>query len=262
MPDQFAQARVDGAVEKITARPAQLALPIELPVSASFDSFIDDGNATVVAALQGLTAMAAEGAEAAAVDQVLLFGADGAGKTHLLQAACRQVADRGGQVRYLPLAQMRRYDPRALEDLASGLGPADLFAIDDLQAVAGHSAWEASLFAIFNACLDAGVPRLFAADKRLDALGLMLRDLVSRLSIGVSLRVSLPTDQRREKIVAARASSLGMHMPAEVSRYLLGRFSRDIRDLMDAVSELDRASLQAKRKLTLPFVRETLKNGQ
>ncbi|MGU2568375.1 HdaA/DnaA family protein, partial [Pseudomonas aeruginosa] len=50
----------------------------------------------------------------------------------------------------------------------------------------------------------------------------------------------------------------GLHLTDEVGRFILNRGSRSMNSLFDLLEQLDRASLQAQRKLTIPFLKETL----
>jgi DnaA family protein len=47
-----------------------------------------------------------------------------------------------------------------------------------------------------------------------------------------------------------------MAMPEAVAHYLLQRHARDLTALFGLLERLDRASLAAQRRLTVPFVRE------
>jgi len=44
-----------------------------------------------------------------------------------------------------------------------------------------------------------------------------------------------------------------------VHGFLLTRLSRDMRALLDVLDKLDHASMAAQRKLTIPFIKSTLK---
>ncbi len=50
-------------------------------------------------------------------------------------------------------------------------------------------------------------------------------------------------------------------LPPEVSRWLLTQLARDTGSLLAGLEQLDRASLSAKRRLTLPFVKSVLAPG-
>ena len=51
----------------------------------------------------------------------------------------------------------------------------------------------------------------------------------------------------------------GFGMPEDVCRFLLKRLDREMRSLFMTLDQLDRASITAQRKLTIPFVKEILK---
>jgi DnaA family protein len=55
-----------------------------------------------------------------------------------------------------------------------------------------------------------------------------------------------------------RAETRGMHLPDDVGRYILTHYSRHMGALFAALDELDKATLAAQRKLTIPFVKDVL----
>ena len=57
----------------------------------------------------------------------------------------------------------------------------------------------------------------------------------------------------------AEAERRGMRLPEEVISFLLTRMRRDLRSLTAVLDQLDRFSLETKRPVTLPLVREALK---
>ena len=56
-----------------------------------------------------------------------------------------------------------------------------------------------------------------------------------------------------------RARLRGFELPEDVGRFLLKRPDREMRTLFDTLDQLDRASITAQRKLTIPFVKDILK---
>ncbi|MDR3415987.1 MAG: DnaA/Hda family protein, partial [Nevskia sp.] len=80
----------------------QLTLSVQLAEAAAFDNFHAGPNAAAVAALRELAE--ADGGRAS----ILLHGASGSGRTHLLQAVARAAARLGRRAAYLPLAQFAR----------------------------------------------------------------------------------------------------------------------------------------------------------
>lgn len=222
----------------------QLVLDVALADHATFDEFVPGDNAIAVDAARGL----ATGADTL----VYLYGATGLGKSHLLQAACRQ----SDNAAYLPLLEFAAFPPEVLQ----GWERHTLLAVDDVQAIAGKPAWERALFALFNAITDRGGRMLLAATGKPGDLGLSLPDLVSRLNWGAAYALSPLDDGSLEMALTLRARQRGMTLPAEVARYLITRHARDWATLIGLLDRLDAASLQARRSLTLPFVRQVLGN--
>ena len=89
---------------------SQLPLPLALAPHARFETFVTGANASVVHELSAPAAGLRK-------ESLWLWGADGLGKSHLLQAACAARPDR--RVIYVPLAELADRDPGLLEGLES-----------------------------------------------------------------------------------------------------------------------------------------------
>jgi DnaA family protein len=225
----------------------QLPLPLRLPAARRFDSFVAEGNEAVLAEVH----LAAAGGRN---EVIYLSGPAGCGKTHLLLAACAEAERLGRRGQYLSLAAWSALDGEAVA-LLSGL---DLVCLDDLDAALGDAGVETGLFALLNACRDRGVPVLVAARVALPELAAGLPDLRSRLAQGLRLRLQSASDRVRRRILHRRAEQLGLSMDEAAIEFLFRRFPRDLGGLMALVERLDRASLAAQRRVTVPFLREAL----
>lgn len=186
---------------------------------------------------------------------VYLWGASGSGVTHLLQGACHQALDSGLEVQYLPLAELVDYPPEALLE---GLEHLDLVCLDQLHAVAGQPGWERALFNFFNRIRDNGNRLLVGANASARELGIELPDLQSRLSWGVTFHLPALTDEDKIALLRFRAELRGMELGENAAKYLLNHGARGVAELIVALDQLDSASLEAQRKLTIPFIKETL----
>jgi DnaA-homolog protein len=234
-----------GALRSMTH--PQLALGLTLRESARFASYFPGQNDEAVNSLRA----SAEGRGDALV---YVAGATGLGKTHLLQAACQQAADVGRTVVYLPLRSLAGLSPSVFE----GLERMDLVCLDDVDAIAARADWELALFDLFNRLRESGATLLVAAGKRPDQNGIQLADLVSRLSWGVTYVLKPLDEETLFAAVAYRAKARGLELPEDTVRFLLRRFPRDLASLCDLLDRLDQASLVARRRLTIPFVKAAL----
>jgi DnaA family protein len=218
----------------------QLPLRIGLRDSATFANFYPGPNAAVVYALQS-----------AAEPFIYIGGAEGSGRSHLLQAACHGVSEANGLAAYLPLAECMAMSPQMLE----GMEQMALVAIDDVELLAGNSEWEQALFHLYNRVRDAGNRMVVAGNGAPAALGVVLPDLLSRLGWGPVFQLQPLDDREKAAALRLRAGQRGMELSTEVADYLLNHASRDMHDLFALLERLDEGSLAAQRRLTIPFVR-------
>lgn len=225
---------------------AQLPLDLKLEPGATFESYYPGSNAGVVEELRS---------SLDPCNWLYLWGGESSGKTHLLNAACHAAGERGQAACLLPLSRSDGFDPGLLENL-HGLA---LICVDDVQAIAGSRVWEEALFHMLNHARRDGAGVILSADSGAAGLDLALPDLRSRLGWGTVLKLRPLDDEEKVQALQLRARSRGLDLPRESAWYLMRRVARDTRTLMALLEHLDTASLQAKRKLTVPFLRESLK---
>jgi DnaA family protein len=218
----------------------QLALGVRLRADALFQSFAPGSNSEVLAALREPSAT-----------PLWLWGALGAGKTHLLQALC---AATGARAAYFPVSRDAGLPPQALQ----GFESAPVLCIDDVDAVAGDAAWEQALFRIFNEVSELHGRLVFAAGVAPRQATWVLEDWRSRAAACVVYQVRELDDAGRVEALRLRAAQRGLQLPDETSEYLLKRMPRDLPSLLRLLDELDEASLVAQRRLTIPFIRDAL----
>ncbi|GAA5219273.1 DnaA inactivator Hda [Corallincola platygyrae] len=225
----------------------QLPLALNLPDDETFESFHTAGNEAAVAHLQNYLQESGR--------PIFVWGGEGAGKTHLLHAACANISQSGLQYAYLPMTQAGQLSPA----MCDGLELVDLIAIDDIDKIAGQPEWERALFDLYNRVGEQGKARLVLSSSTSPVNGQFdLPDLVSRLNWGTVYMLSVLDDEQKIRMLMQRAKIRGMKMPDEVARFLLTRLDRDMVALNRALDQLDRASMVAQRRLTVPFVKQAL----
>jgi len=183
-----------------------------------------------------------------------LWGKHGVGRTHLLQAACLRFEQMGEPAVYLPLAELMDRGIGIFDHLEQY----ELVCLDDLQAIAGKAEWEEALFHLFNRLRDSGRRLLIAASTSPRELPIKLADLKSRMTLALIFQMRPLSDEDKLRALQLRASRRGLHLTDEVGHFILTRGTRSMSALFDLLEQLDQASLQAQRKLTIPFLKETL----
>lgn len=223
----------------------QLPLALRYPPDQRLETFVSapEGSVAQLRALAQPTGAA-----------VYLQGVEGVGKTHLALAACAAAEACGCRAGYLPLHAARGRLSEALLAL-EGNG---LAALDGLDAIAGNRADEMALFDFHNRARGAGVALLYTAQAAPSQLPLELPDLRSRLSQCARIMLAPLDDAGRREVLRERAQRRGLAMDTAAYDWLLRRVGRDLAGLTALLDRLDRASLAAKRRITVPFLRELL----
>lgn len=219
----------------------QLALSLAPPAEPTLDNFVPGRNAEVVAALRAVAR------PAPAERFIYLWGREGSGKSHLLAAVAAARALTGAGL--ARAADGTGFARLSVEMAGEGLIVDDVHKLD--------AAAQSALFTSYNAVREQGGLLVAAGDAPPAALGLR-SDLVTRLGWGLVYQVHALSDDEKAAALLEHARARGMPFPREAVDYLLARQSRDLRHLMTLLDALDRYSLETKRAITVPLVRELL----
>lgn len=230
--------------------PVQLPLGVQLRDDATFANYYSGQNETLVKMLD-----VEQSSPVIETEQFMfLYGASGVGCSHLLQAACHQVDRRGSRSIYLPMKELIHYSPQLLE----GIEHLQLVCLDDIDEIAGIPDWEEAIFDLFNRLRDAHTRFLVAAHHGPKQLNIQLPDLVSRLSWGLVMGVHPLSESEQEGALKLRARLRGFDLSDDVARYIVHCGGGDMAYLFSLLQQLDSASLRAKRKITIPFIKEVV----
>jgi len=211
----------------------QLILDIRPDARPDFDNFLPGPNAEAHAILR-------EHAVGLVDEAVLyLWGETGTGKSHLLSAW----AKRTQAIIAPPLPEP----------------PVSWLALDDVHRLDAQE--QVQLFGLINAARESTGRILACGPRPPGQLGLR-PDLATRLSQGLVFRLAPLSDADKLAALNARADAQGLHLPEDVSRYLLTHCRRDLPHLLGMVEELDAYSLSRKRPVSLPLLREVLRQRQ
>ncbi len=225
----------------------QLALSFQLRDDATFENFYVGHHAQILDTLKRMALLEGE-------PFVYLSGPSGSGKTHLLQALCQARSKQNESAIYIPFFQFQHFEP----DVLKGMEEVALICMDDIDLIAGKPGWEEAFFHLFNALRLKGHFLLVSAHLRPKDLNLSLPDLQSRLSSGLCYVLETLDDIQKEQVLKLRASQRGLVLSESVGRFLLKQCPRDMTQLFSRLEILDKASLKAQRRLTIPFVKEIL----
>lgn len=233
----------------------QLLLPIYQVDDETFDNFYAENSPILLDSLQQ---------NFSDVHQPFFYiwGGKSCGKSHLLKAVSNYYLQNQRSSSYIPLSKSHYFSPMVLDNAAQ----LDVICLDDIQAIAGNEEWEVAIFDLFNQIREQQslfsnghkTLLLISADCPPHELKIKLPDLRSRLIWGEVYHLNHLNDEQKQKILKTSAYQKGIDLPDEVATFLLKRLGSDLQVLLTELERLDRASLQAQRNLTVPFVKEVL----
>ena len=178
---------------------------------------------------------------------VYIWGEKGAGKSHLLRALTAALAS----------------PPRSLGGAASvpeigAIAADETVLFDDVDRIS--SASQPALFHAYNR-LRTGRGRLIATGGVPPAHLTLLADLKSRLAWGMVMQVHSLSDEEKLNTLEQHATERGFKLSPEVIRYIFLHQSRDLPSLIQLLAALDQYSLETKRAITVPLLKEVLDNN-
>ena len=212
----------------------QLTLALAPAPEPTFDTFFAGRNEATLAALRHALA----GNE----HFVYVWGPRGSGKSHLLRAFAADAARNGTPASYVA----------AGESIPAGTS---VVAADDAHQL--DMAGQLALFDLYNRLRTGGGTLLSAGDRPPAELPLR-EDLRTRLGAGVVLRVEPLSDEEKRAALSEHGRQRGLALAPELIDYLLSHVTRDMGTQMAMVDTLDRVSLERKRPITQPLLREVL----
>jgi DnaA family protein len=217
----------------------QLVLGLDAQQAPTLSSFVAGRNDELLALLSRV-----ERGEAGGLNErfIYLWGESGAGKTHLLQALSSS-----DKAVYLA--------GDSSEDALSYRPGLRLYLLDDCDRLS--PAAQIAAFNLFNEVREHGGV-LVAAGNRAPAALNVREDLRTRLGWGLIYQVHGLSDEEKIAALERAAQARGLALSAGVFPYLLTHFRRDMPSLTAMLDALDRYSLETKRPITLPLLRELL----
>lgn len=224
----------------------QLPLSFDHADAKTFASFFAGKNALLLDSLQAFVN------DPVNDRQLMLWGAQGAGKTHLLNACCHAASAIGFRVAFLPADVITT--PRVFD----GLEYCNLVCIDDVDRIPRSRELETGLFNLINAIRQNDQRLLFSSGRAPADLSILLPDLRTRLSWGATYLVQQLSVAEVRAALQADAARAGLTIDSFVIDYLLNNFARDVETQLDNLKKLDAASMQTQRRITIPLVRDVL----
>ena len=229
--------------------PTQLIFPFQVNQKASFASFFcSPDNIELMSRLTDLVV-------SKNADELIINGAEGSGKSFLMQAICNELSSSGKQFAFIPMNKAINMGVEIFQNLAS----LNAVCIDDLQLILSREEWETALFNLINECQQSNCSLIlsFGGNQSLEDIT-QLPDLLSRIKRMEFMKLQAVQDEFLHQALDFVSQQLDINLEKAELEFLLKHQTREFSLLVENLIALDKQAASLKRKITIPLIKETL----
>jgi len=219
----------------------QLSLPISLDSKMLLDNFI--ANSELVNLIHQLF-------QDKKASEIYVYGLTGQGKTHVLQGVILKALASDKNAIYIDCIDSF---PEHLLDFIDQLS---FISFDNVDLISKEN--QEIFFDLYNRARQAGVVILVSGSS-LPADLTVMKDLKTRLSLAAVYKLEALNDELTMDVLNKQMNDRNLTIDSKIYEYLFKNYSRDLNTLVFAMNQLDKASLQSKKAISIPFVKTVLK---
>jgi len=218
----------------------QLGLPISLDSKMLLDNFI--ANSELVNLIHQLF-------QDKKASEIYVYGLTGQGKTHVLQGVVLKALASDKNAIYIDCIDSF---PEHLLDFIDQLS---FISLDNIDLISKEN--QEIFFDLYNRARQAGVVILVSGSSLPADLAVM-KDLKTRLSLAAVYKLEALNDELTMDVLNKQMNDRNLTIDSKIYEYLFKNYSRDLNTLVSAMNQLDKASLQSKKTISIPFVKTVL----
>ena len=223
-------------------KPQQLTFPWSKHNKFTFnDFFFDSSNEEIKLALKNN-------------EDLFLYGAKDSGKSFLLQSTCNYYASDNKSSVYIPISEAIKHGTGFIDSL-EGL---DLICLDDIDLIASNQEWEVGIFNLINNCLTSDCRLIFSSSINPSSIKFDLDDLISRIKKIDHIELYSINDASLPEAIKFVSNLRSINLGDKEINYLVTYTKRNMSDLVEIINKLDQLSLELKRKITIPLIKEII----
>jgi len=181
--------------------------------------------------------------------EIYVYGETGKGKTHLLQGAISRALAKKKNGMYIDCNEPM---PEHVIDYIDQL---DWIGIDNINQI--DSQQQHLFFDLYNRAKLSEISIIVSGPTAPSSLSIM-KDLKTRLGLATVFELEELNDDLTKEVLKNQMNERNLTIETKVYEYLFKHYSRNLNILISSINLLDRASLQSKQGITIPFVKKTL----
>ena len=247
----------------VIKKPAKKQHP-QLSEDFTFDSFVPGDNSNY--AYNAALAVAKNPGKK--YNPVLFYGGSGLGKTHLMQAIGNYIHQNNEEdlkIGYLSAedftndftSSLSSKKPNEFKNKYRNL---DVLLLDDIHFLQNKTGIQEELFHTFDALSQKKAQMVFTCDRPIREIKNMADRLVSRLSKGLSIDLTVPDYETRVAILQKKTELYNKHLDSEIIDFIAKNIETNVRDLEAALNKVIGLEELMGQKITLENVKSHLKD--
>jgi len=220
----------------------QLGLPFSINASFVLDDFSGEKNQELVANILNLI-------KGKATANIFVYGDKGFGKSHLLQGVIIEGLKQDQKSVYL--------------DLNDDISPDIFELISDFQIIALDNVDQCNqdnekyIFDLINKLHSTNQMIVFSSRVKPEGLSVFI-DLKTRLSLASIYSLNRLDDDEIQHVIKRKLNNKSLKVDQRVIDYLIKNQTRDLKKIVEIIDKLDTFSLEKKRSITVPLIRQML----
>mgnify|MGYP006241431387 FL=1 len=223
-------------------KPKQLTFPWNKPNKSTYNNFyFDKKNLALKNSLKGN-------------DDLFLYGINQCGKSYLLQATCNFYSLQNKSSVYMPFKDLINKGVSLIESLEY----LDVICIDDIDLIASVKEWEIGIFNLINDCMTSNCRLIFSSSLNPSKINFELKDLSSRIKKIDHIELFPISDNELTEALKFMCKSRSINLTNREINYLITYSKRSISYLLSIIDSLDKHSMESKRKITIPLIKEII----
>lgn len=197
---------------------------------------------------------------------LFIYGGVGMGKTHLMHAIGRTLADRYGSMKIIYTSSEKFMNEMIdciktdrMSTFHQHYRTADILLMDDVQVLANKERTQEEFFHTFNALHENGKQIVLSSDQPPKQTQGLTDRLRSRFEWGLMVDVQPPDLETKMAILDKKAEAEGIHLPEDVRIYIATKTKSNVRELEGALVKLVAYSSVMDSPITLGMAQQVLK---
>ena len=220
----------------------QLGLPFSINASFVLDDFSGEKNQELVVNILNLI-------KGKATANIFVYGDKGFGKSHLLQGVIIEGLKQDQKSVYLDL------NDDISTDIFELISDFQIIALDNVDQCNQDN--EKYIFDLINKLHSTNQMIVFSSRVKPEGLSVFI-DLKTRLSLASIYSLNRLDDDEIQNVIKRKLNNKSLKVDQRVIDYLIKNQTRDLKKIVEIIDKLDTFSLEKKRSITVPLIRQML----